>query len=718
VFELDLRAGELRRNGLKVKLQEQPFQVLSLLLERPGEVVTREDLRNRLWPADTFVDFDHSLNAAIRRLRDALGDSAENPTFVETVARRGYRFLAPVSPSPANGEGLSAPPPGATMPRQETPASSAVHVHLWWIAAATAVVLLLLGIRVGLSLARHHPEPQALARTSRLTANPADDRVGAAAISRDGRYLAFSDETGFYLRQIDSGETHPLALPEGMRAESMGWFPDSAHLIVALTSPAQISSLWEISTLGGTARKLSDDGRLPAVSPDGKQIAFVTGNTLHGQLWLMAADGSQPHQLAGEEGCFFGTLAWSPDSSRIAYTMGEISYSFGTPGVIKSVDIRDQRVSPLLQISSMQHWLASFEGPFAWVPDGRIVYTLAEPPPRQPDSNLWSIALDPAGHPVGPPLRLTSDSGAVLAVSTSGDGKRIVYVKGTPQPDVYVARLEGPAKISEPVRLTLDDRQDMPFDWTPDGKAVFFISDRSGTFNLYRQAMDQTQPELLVGGTRPVLTPRLSPDGSQLLYLVFPGWSSNGSTTVSLMRLPLEGGPPQEVLQANLINNQQCARAPATLCLYSTITRDQFTLFSFDPLKGTGAQVYQIKDDTPPLYNWSLSPDGATLAIARSKQDSRIRLVSLQTGVERWLNISGGPGIATLDWAADSKSMWAASSGEEENALLNIDLQGRARTVWRPKKMTVHWAIPSRDGRSLALHVSSTTANAWMLERP
>src|SRR5579871_6457598 len=97
IFELDVRAGELRRNGLKIKLQDQPLQVLVLLLKRPGEVVTREEVRNQLWPADTFVDFDHSLNAAIRRLRDALGDSAENPRFVETVSRRGYRFLAPVT---------------------------------------------------------------------------------------------------------------------------------------------------------------------------------------------------------------------------------------------------------------------------------------------------------------------------------------------------------------------------------------------------------------------------------------------------------------------------------------------------------------------------------------------------------------------------------------------------------------------------------------------
>src|ERR1700741_2246224 len=96
-FELTLRAGELRRRGQKIKLQEQPLQVLAALLEKPGEIVTREELRSKLWPADTFVDFDHSLNAAIKRLRDALGESPEAPVFIETLARRGYRFIAPVN---------------------------------------------------------------------------------------------------------------------------------------------------------------------------------------------------------------------------------------------------------------------------------------------------------------------------------------------------------------------------------------------------------------------------------------------------------------------------------------------------------------------------------------------------------------------------------------------------------------------------------------------
>ena len=96
VFEVDLRAGELRRSGVKIKLQEQPFQILALLLERPGDVVTREEIQKKLWPADTFVDFEHSLNAAVKRLREALGDSADNPRFVETLPRRGYRFIYPV----------------------------------------------------------------------------------------------------------------------------------------------------------------------------------------------------------------------------------------------------------------------------------------------------------------------------------------------------------------------------------------------------------------------------------------------------------------------------------------------------------------------------------------------------------------------------------------------------------------------------------------------
>jgi DNA-binding winged helix-turn-helix (wHTH) protein len=104
VFEVDLVSGELRKNGNRIRLQEQPFQVLAMLLEGRGKMVTREDLRTKLWPADTFVDFDHSLNTAVNKLREALGDAAANPRFVETVARRGYRFIAPVQVNDTSAE--------------------------------------------------------------------------------------------------------------------------------------------------------------------------------------------------------------------------------------------------------------------------------------------------------------------------------------------------------------------------------------------------------------------------------------------------------------------------------------------------------------------------------------------------------------------------------------------------------------------------------------
>ncbi len=127
LFELDLSAGELRKSGVKLRLQGQPFQVLGLLLERAGEVVTREELQQKLWPSDTFVDFDHSLNTAINKVREALGDSASSPRYVETLARRGYRFIAPVETPPQVAARTQAEAPQASADsRQSSPLSHAI----------------------------------------------------------------------------------------------------------------------------------------------------------------------------------------------------------------------------------------------------------------------------------------------------------------------------------------------------------------------------------------------------------------------------------------------------------------------------------------------------------------------------------------------------------------------------------------------------------------
>lgn len=129
VFELDFRAGDLRKNGTKLRLQGQPLQVLVILLERAGEVVTREELREKLWPSDTFVDFDHSLNTAINKVREALGDSASSPRFIETLARRGYRFIAPVQDVRKEAPDASPPKPTTRAPAR-APEPPALHPEL------------------------------------------------------------------------------------------------------------------------------------------------------------------------------------------------------------------------------------------------------------------------------------------------------------------------------------------------------------------------------------------------------------------------------------------------------------------------------------------------------------------------------------------------------------------------------------------------------------
>src|SRR5713226_8893434 len=218
-FEVNFHTGELRQRGQKVKLQEQPLQVLAALLERPGEMVTREELRSKLWPADTFVDFDHGLNAAIKRLRDALGESAEAPVFIETLARRGYRFIAPVN-------GSSAPSGIELAPAPER--KSFLLSHRIAIASfALIVIAVLVGAMWRLPMRRMDIVE------SKLTANSPENRVSGAAISPDGRYLAYADITGVYVKLIRTGETHSVSLPPNFSSRVDGWLPDGSRLLVS-----------------------------------------------------------------------------------------------------------------------------------------------------------------------------------------------------------------------------------------------------------------------------------------------------------------------------------------------------------------------------------------------------------------------------------------------------------------------------------------------------
>jgi len=703
-FEVNFHTGELRRRGQKIRLQEQPLQLLAALLERPGELVTREELRGKLWPADTFVDFDHSLNAAIKRLRDALGESAERPIFVETVARRGYRFIGnveiPIPSALSDLEGLKPDTETGRLPTKVSPTrATGPWTRKWQFFAAALATFVVASMAVGWLLwrqASRSRSSQASVTLQRLTTNATENRIFASAISPDGKYLAYSDKTGAYLRFLSTGELHPL-LQKGSDVMFLGWFPDSSQLLASWAGPPANRHLWSLSIMGGNPRQLSDEGWSPSVSPDGSQIAFLKGaaGAEAGQeIWLMRADGSDQRKLMSFPEGGFGSPVWSPDGRWIAYVRVK-PWPYTEEDWIELFNLEQGTKKVVLSDPHLSVW------GLIWLPDGRLVYVVYEPPPSQNSSNFWAARLDlSTGRFVGTAARITSGDGFAVKPSVTADGKRLVFIRAKPQADVYVAEFsaKGPL-LSTPRRLTFDEADDLPFDLTPDNKAVLFISNRTGTDNIFRQRMDATSAEMLVFGPEKRSVGRLNPDGTQILYLV-PTNPSDNSQPVRLMRAPINGGPPQIVLEAPAIVNFQCSRAPAAICAFSQLEPKEFVFSVFDPAIGKPHEVAKLQEQTFD-WNWGLSPDGTSIAaVTFGATDNRIRLLSLSGQPTRELVVKNWYGFRSVDWAADSKGLFIASNpAGSRQSLLYVDLAGNAHPIWQVNSIWPSWAVPSRSGK-------------------
>jgi eukaryotic-like serine/threonine-protein kinase len=606
----------------------------------------------------------------------------------------------------------------------------------WHIAGATLAAFVLAGSILGWFAWRQTARPKILQVTpQRLTSNPTENPISASAISPDGKYLAYSDKTGTYLRLMSTGEVHRL-LSNSSDVQFLGWYPDSTQLLAAWSSSqATKMGLWVLSILGGNPRQVSEEGWSASVSLDGSQIAYLKspgfGETGQ-EIWLMRSDGTDQRKLISpsEEGTSLASPAWSPDGRWIAYVKlryGEYNNEawielFNLEHGTRSVVVAEPRLDWALK----------------WLADGRLLYAVDEPPPSQNTSNFWVLGMDlSTGHPSGIPSRITTGDDFVDQPSVTADGKRLVFNRLKPQLDVYLAEFfaKGP-RLSTPRRLTLDDADDLPFDWTFDDTAVLFISNRTRTsniYNIFRQKIDETSAEILVFGPEQKTISRLNPDGSQILYLVPPDPRDNGGQrrselsnanvlegdvkAVRLMRAPITGGLPQTVLEAPHIINYECSHAPANICVLSKGEPKEYVFSVFDSVKGNQRDVAKL-DETANGWNWSLSPDGISIAaVTVSASDNRIRLISLSGQPTREITVKDWNSFTSLDWAANGKGFFVSSNPTGRlSTLLYVDLMGNAHPLWQVKNFQATWAIPSHNGKYVAIPAPTIGSNVWMAE--
>jgi DNA-binding winged helix-turn-helix (wHTH) protein/Tol biopolymer transport system component len=718
VFELDLRARELRKNGLKIRLQEQSIQILAMLLDRPGELVTREEIQKRLWPNDTIVEFDHSINSAIKRLRQALGDDAEAPRYIETLARRGYRWVVSVEQEEdrPSGRRSVAIQIGAVL------ALILVAAAVWW-------------------LVERQPGSQPGLKQLQLTGNASEDPVMGGAVSPDGKYLAYVDLSGVHLKFAETGEVQPITQPAPLNGDNRvdwriaGWFPDGHGFLANAGQTAKRSlppwssypkfesySVWTVSVMGGTPRKLRDEAFAWSVSPDGTSIAFTTNPGTMGdrELWLMDSDGSHARKLfeTGEDSDL-RKVEWAPNSNRLIYILRRLAGN-SLDVVIESRDLEGGRPTTLLSKPGLHD--------FVWSPDGRLIYAAGQQSLNGATCNLWATRIDArTGRRREEPRQLTAWAGFCMDnLSTTLDNKRLALRKWSAQTSTYVADLEADeTRIKNPRRLPLNEGIYVPTAWMADGRSVVFESHRNGHWSIFKEPLEGSTPQLLLGGREAeddYKCPRISSDGAWLIiHQRVPEEPPTGSKFAGawcrVLSVPVAGGAPQPLLTASLIDCVRCARSPEGFCAIGEQSSDRrqliFTLL--DPAKGRGRELGRLNVDDPgDDYGFDISPDASHIAVLDFRTES-ISILSLPSQTTRQFTLRHW--INGLDWAADGKGLFVSRSTMRGSELVNVDLQGKARVVWdQAGDLLGGYGLPSPDGRHILMYRTTTDSNMWLLE--
>jgi Tol biopolymer transport system component/DNA-binding winged helix-turn-helix (wHTH) protein len=576
IFELDLRAGELRRQGVRVKLQGQPFQILEMLLEQPGEVVTREELQQKIWADGSFVDYEQGLNVAIKKLRLALGDSADNPRFVETLARRGYRFIAPVEgvvDRSAAEETLSKEPaisgPGTTPPnlrkavgengwriRHSLSVAALLapvtrrdhHRTLIWVAGLLA---LLAAAAVAVWFSRSHSEaPEEPLTAFPLTSYPGYE--GQPSFSPDGNQVAFvwngekQDNRDIYVKLIGSERllqltTHPAA------DYSPAWSPDGRWIAFLRELPAGKAAVLLVPALGGPERTLAETGTVKspyasylAWSPDGNSLVITDRafSTEPAGLFLLSIETGEKRRLTSPAAKSVGDVdpAFSSDGHTLA---------FARCRMIGSSDLYlltlSDNLEPIGEVKRLTFDNRYTSSP-AWTGDGReIIFASGQ----AGSFGLWRVAASGSGKP----QRLASlgeNTYEPAEPAVARQGHRLAYRQWWfGDENIWRVGVAGPpGKPTPPTNFISSTRLDASPQFSPDGKKIVFASgrsSRSGGYEIWVCNSDGSNAVQLTSLGAESGTPRWSPDSERIAF------DSNVDGQWEVYLISANGGRPQRL---------------------------------------------------------------------------------------------------------------------------------------------------------------------------
>jgi len=654
LFEVDLRAGELRKSGLKVRLQEQPFQVLAMLLEHPGEVVTREELQQKLWSTDTFVDFEHGVNTAISKIREALGDSAESPRFVETLPRHGYRFIAPVV-----GAGSARPQEGRALPYEFAA-----------LAAAAAVAVVALAVAGWFWFPRSRPAPPEAPLTAvPLTSYPGSE--DSPSFSPDGTQVAFTwdgekqDNFDIYVKVI--GAESPLRLTTNPAREfSPAWSPDGRWIAFLRDLSAGNYAVVLTSPIPGPERILTElnspgiDVAPPflAWSPDSRWLVMAGKESVAERpvaLFLFSLSNGETRKFTSPPANIMGDSgpAFSPDGHTLAFSRRTILGSSDLYLLALSRELKPLGDPKRLTVGNWDKLSPT------WTSDGSglVVSGLSEP-------NTWLWRVDSPG--TSSPQRLATLGKNVSSPTISRLGNRLAYSQTILDANIY--RMEMPSsgkKASPPRRLISSTRIDWCPQFSPDGKKIAFMSDRTGSWEIWISDSDGSNLlQLTSFGKGDLSEPLWSPDGSRLTfaanpegpYEVFivgadggnpkrlnpgaggasnPSWSRDGRwifyddlANTAIYKVSLEGGPAVRVTDNKYWGAIEAPDGDSVYAMKNPPGKELWRV------SGKGGEAQKVLESLPDHLNYALV-EGGIFFIPRPDPESGYSLQYLDTATGR-----------------------------------------------------------------------------------